>query len=282
MLYCHKHCYIAKGTWAIVIEICSFVLMVIVSTRHMSSHALAAHHTKQSLSLAHRCCVHYVSLVALMLFIHHYTYSFMLCSYHRFAQLLYFLRRSYFERSPGILCFYSVFFTIPCIFWHHSRRRELCCILHNNISILSSLTTSLMCWLLQHYLHPFLHVPFSKKHSAPISLCSKLTKNRLYSTLFLSHLYPAWVSHGTKNTPLFAVYMCYPYLLTFACQRDESGSHELSGHYFLRSRYSPLAVSTEITSPVLIKAGTLTTRPVSSVASLSTLLVVSPFTTSSV
>ena len=69
---------------------------------------------------------------------------------------------------------------------------------------------------------------------------------------------------------------------TFACQRDESGSHELSGHYFLRSRYSPLAVSTEITSPVLIKAGTLTTKPVSSVASLSTLLVVSPFTTSSV
>ena len=85
-----------------------------------------------------------------------------------------------------------------------------------------------------------------------------------------------------KNTPLFAVYMCYPFPLTFARQRDESGSHELSGHYFLRSRYSPLAVSTEITSPVLIKAGTFTTRPVSSVASLSTLLVVSPFTTSSV
>ena len=74
----------------------------------------------------------------------------------------------------------------------------------------------------------------------------------------------------------------FGFLSTFACQRDESGSHELSGYYFLRSRYSPLAVSTEITSPVLIKAGTLTTRPVSSVASLSTLLVVSPFTTSSV
>lgn len=73
-----------------------------------------------------------------------------------------------------------------------------------------------------------------------------------------------------------------PTSLTFAYKRDESGSHELSGHYFLRSRYSPLAVSTEITSPVLMKAGTLTTKPVSSVASLSTLLVVSPFTTSSV
>lgn len=158
------------------------MLMAIVSTQHVSSLALTAHHTKQSLSLAHRCCVHYVSLVALLLFIHHYTYSFMLCSYHRFAQSLYFLRRSYFERSPGILCFSSVFFTIPCIFWHCPRRRGICCILHNNISILSSLTTSLMCWLLQHYLHPFFsHVPFSKKHSAPISLCSKLAK--IVSTL---------------------------------------------------------------------------------------------------
>lgn len=163
--------------------------MVIVSTRHVSSRALAAHHTKQSLSLAHRCCAHYSPLVILLLFVHHHTSSFMLCSYHRFAQLLYFLRRSYFERSPGILCFYSVFFTIPCIFWYHPHCRELCCIIHNNISILSSLTTSLMCWLLQHYLHPFSYThPLAKKHSAPISLCSKLAKNRLYSTLFLSHL----------------------------------------------------------------------------------------------
>jgi len=151
--------------------------MVIVSTRHVSSLALAAHHTKHSLSLTHRCCVHYSPLVILLLFVHHHTSSFMLCWNHRFAQLLYFLRRSYSERSLGILCFDSVFFTIPCLFWHHPRRRELCCILHNNISILSSLTTSLMCWLLQHYLHPFFsHVPFSKKHSAPISLCSKLAK----------------------------------------------------------------------------------------------------------
>ena len=29
MLYCHKHCYITKGTWAIVIEICSFVLRLL-------------------------------------------------------------------------------------------------------------------------------------------------------------------------------------------------------------------------------------------------------------
>jgi len=103
----------------------------------MSSHALAAHHTKHLLILAHRCCVHYIFLAALLLFVHHYVYSFMLYWGHRFAQLLYFLRRSYSERSLGILCFDSVFFTIPCLFWHHPRRRELCCILHNNISILS-------------------------------------------------------------------------------------------------------------------------------------------------
>lgn len=52
--------------------------------------------------------------------------------------------------------------------------------------------------------------------------------------------------------------------------------------YFLRSRYSPVAVSTLTISPCLMNAGTLITRPVSSVASLSTLEVVSPFTTSSV
>ena len=142
--------------------------MVIVFTLHVNSHALTAHHAKHSLSLPHRCCVHYITLVALLLFVHHYANSFMLCSYHRFTQLLYFLRRSYFERSPSILCFSSVFFTIPCIFWHHPRRRELCCILHNNISILSSLTTSLMCWLLQHYLHPFSHTyPLVKNTARP-------------------------------------------------------------------------------------------------------------------
>ncbi len=188
MPYCHKRYYIAKGKCSSVTKICSFMLMAIVSTQHVSSLALTAHHTKQSLSLAHRCCVHYVSLVALLLFIHHYTYSFMLCSYHRFAQSLYFLRRSYFERSPGILCFYSVFFTMPCIFWHHPRCRELCCILYNNISTLSSLTTSLVCWLLQHYLCPFSYTYHSVKTQRAHKPVLKIGKNRLYSTLFLSHL----------------------------------------------------------------------------------------------
>ena len=130
----------------------------------------------------------------------------------------------------------------------------------------------------------FSQVPFSKKHSAPISLCSKLAK--IVSTLrcfcHISRMLQPGHHAAQKYTAFRGVCMLSLHKLTFACQRDESGSHELSGHYFLRSRYSPLAVSTEITSPVLIKAGTLTTRPVSNVASLSTLLVVSPFTTSSV
>lgn len=168
MPYCHKRYYIAKGKCASVTKICSFMLMVIAFTWHMSSLALTTHRTKLSLSLAHRCCVHYTPLVVLLLFVHRYAYSFMLCWDHRFAQLLYFLRRSYFERSPCILCFYSVFFTIPCIFWHHPHRKELCCILHNNISTLSSLTVSLMCWLLQHYLHPFSHTyPLVKNTAHP-------------------------------------------------------------------------------------------------------------------
>ena len=58
MLYCHKRYYIAKGKCSSVTKICSFKLMVIAFTWHMSSHALAAHHTKQSLSLEHRCCDH--------------------------------------------------------------------------------------------------------------------------------------------------------------------------------------------------------------------------------
>ena len=145
MPYCHKRYYIAKGKYASVTKICSFMLMVVVFTQHVRSLALAAHHTKQSLILAHRCCVHYIFLAALLLFVHHYVYSFMLCLYHRFIQSLCFLRRSYSERSPGILCFYSVFFTMPCIFWHYPRHRKLCCILYNNSSILSSLTANLMC-----------------------------------------------------------------------------------------------------------------------------------------
>mgnify|MGYP002888792003 CR=1 FL=1 len=260
--------------------------MVIVFTLHVNSHALTAHHAKHSLSLPHRCCVHYITLVALLLFVHHYANSFMLCSYHRFTQLLYFLRRSYFERSPSILCFSSVFFTIPCIFWHHPRRRELCCILHNNISILSSLTTSLMCWLLQHYLYPFSCTYHSVKTQRTHKLVLKIgQKSSLLYVVFITSLgyFNLNITRHKKYTAFRGVcVLSLRYILTFACKRDESGSHELSGHYFLRSRYSPLAVSTEMMSPVLIKAGTLTTKPVSSVASLSTLLVVSPFTTSSV
>lgn len=265
------------------------MLMVIVFTLHVNSHALTAHHAKHSLSLPHRCCVHYITLVALLLFVHHYANSFMLCSYHRFIQLLYFLRRSYFERSQSILCFSSVFFTIPCIFWHHLRRRELCCILYNNISILSSLTTRLACWLLQHYLYPFSYTYHSVKAQSVHKLVLKIgQKSSLLCVVFITSLRCSSLSitRHKKYTAFRGVCVLSlripTLILTFACQRDESGSHELSGHYFLRSRYSPLAVSTEITSPVLIKAGTFTTRPVSSVASLSTLLVVSPFTTSSV
>ena len=285
MPYCHKRYYIAKGKCASVTKICSFTLMVIAFTWHVSSHALAVHHTKHSLSLPHRCCVHYITLVALMLFVHHYANSFMLCLYHRFIHLLYSLLRSYFERSLGILCFYSVFFTMPCIFWHYPRHRKPCCILYNNSLILSSLTANLMCYLLQHHLRPLSSPITQQKHRVSASSRSKLAK--IVATLrcfyHISRMLQPEHHTAQKYTAFRGVYvlsLLSP--LTFARQRDESGSHELSGHYFLRSRYSPLAVSTEITSPVLIKAGTFTTRPVSSVASLSTLLVVSPFTTSSV
>ncbi len=162
--------------------------MVTVFILGVSIRVRAPCRTKQSLSLAHRCCAHYILLAALMLFVHHYAYSFLLCSYHRFAQLLYFLRRSYSERSPGILCFCSVFFTMPCIFRHHPRCRELCCILYNNISILSSLTTRLMYWLLQHYVCPFSCAYHSAKTQRAHKLVLKIGKNRLYSTLFLLHI----------------------------------------------------------------------------------------------
>ena len=155
-----------------------------------------AHELPRSCCTSHKAIVEFrtsllwslYTLVVLLLFIHHHASSLMLCWDHRFAQLLYFLRRSYYERSPGILCFYSVFFTIPCIFWYHPHCRELCCILHNNISILSSLTTSLMCWLLQHYLYPFSRTYHSAKTQRAHKLVLKIGKNRLYSTLFLSHL----------------------------------------------------------------------------------------------
>lgn len=262
------------------------MLMVIVFILGVSIRVRAPCRTKRSLSISHRCCAHYIPLAIMVLFVHHDTYAFVLCTYHRFASSLFFLLRSFFERSPGILCLYSVFFTMPCIFWHYFRRREFCCILYNNSLILSILTVSRMCYLLQHHLHP-LSFPITQQKNTECPQARTQNRPKIVSPLrcfyHISRMLQPEHHAAQKNTPLFAVYVCYPYRgLTFACKRDEGGSHELSGHYFLRSRYSPLAVSTEITSPVLIKAGTLTTRPVSSVASLSTLLVVSPFTTSSV
>lgn len=70
MPYCHKRYYIAKGKCSSVTKICSFMLMAIVSTQHVSSLALTAHHTKHLLRLPHRCCAHYIFLVALLLFVH--------------------------------------------------------------------------------------------------------------------------------------------------------------------------------------------------------------------
>ena len=129
----------------VITKICSFMLMVIVFTQHVRSLALTAHHTKQSLSLAHRCCNRYNVPYFMMLFSHHRATLFLLCVGHHFTQSLCFVRRSYFERSQDILCLYSVFFTMPCIFWHYFHHREFCCILYNNSSILSSLTANLMC-----------------------------------------------------------------------------------------------------------------------------------------
>jgi len=143
-----------------------------------------------------------------------------------------------------------------------------------------------MCWLLQHYLYPFSCTCHSVKTQRAHKLVLKIgKKSSLLCVVFITSLgcSSLGITRHKKYTAFRGVcVLSLVVFLTFACKRDESGSHELSGHYFLRSRYSPLAVSTEITSPVLIKAGTLTTRPVSNVASLSTLLVVSPFTTSSV
>ena len=139
-----------------------------------------------------------------------------------------------------------------------------------------------MCYLLQHHLYPLFARTIQQKHRAPDKLALKSgQKPPLLYVVFITFLgcSSSRITQHKKYTAFRGVCTVFS---TFARQHDESGSHELSGHYFLRSRYSPLAVSTEITSPVLMKAGTLTTKPVSSVASLSTLLVVSPFTTSSV
>jgi len=145
MPYCHKRYYIAKGKYASVTKICSFMLMITVFILGASIRVCAPCRTRQSLLLLHRCYAHYTPPAIVVLFVHHDTYTFVLCTCHRFASSLFFLPRSFFERSPGIPCSYSVFFTMPCIFWHYPRHRKLCCILYNNSSILSSLTVSLMC-----------------------------------------------------------------------------------------------------------------------------------------
>jgi len=188
MPYCHKHHYIAKGKCASVTKIYSFMLMVTVFILGASIRVCAPCRTRQSLRLLHRCYAHYTPPTIVVLFVHHDTYAFVLCTYHRFASSLFFLLRSFFERSPGILCFDSVFFTIPCIFWHYPRHRKLCCILYNNSLILSSLTANLMCYLLQHHLRPLSSPITQQKHRVSASSRSKLAKNRCYSTLFLSHL----------------------------------------------------------------------------------------------
>ena len=99
---------------------------------------------------------------------------------------------SYYAHSSNVRLVFPVyilyFFTMPCIFWHDFRHRELCCILYNNILVLSSLTVSLMCWLLQHYLYPFSYTYHSVKTQRAHKLVFKIGKNRLYYALFLSHL----------------------------------------------------------------------------------------------
>ena len=85
MPYCHKRYYIAKGKCASVTKICSFMLMVTVFILGASIRARAPCRTRQSLSLLHRCYVHYTPLAIMVLFVHHDTYAFVLCTYHRFA-----------------------------------------------------------------------------------------------------------------------------------------------------------------------------------------------------
>lgn len=145
MPYCHKRYYIAKGKCVSVTEICSFMLMVTVFILGVSIRVRAPCRTKRSLSISHRCCNRYNVPYFMMLFSHHRATLFLLCVDHHFTQSLCFVRRSYFERSQDILCLYSVFFTMPCIFWHYFHHREFCCILYNNSLILSSLTANLMC-----------------------------------------------------------------------------------------------------------------------------------------
>lgn len=85
MPYCHKRHYITKGKCASVTEICSFMLMVAVFILGVSIRVRAPCRTKRSLSISHRCYAHYTLLAIVVLFVHHYTYAFVLCTCHRFA-----------------------------------------------------------------------------------------------------------------------------------------------------------------------------------------------------
>ena len=85
MPYCHKRYYITKGKCPSVTEICSFMLMVNAFILGVSIRVRAPCRTEQPLSLSHRCRTHYISLTIAVLFIHHYTYAFVLCTCHRFA-----------------------------------------------------------------------------------------------------------------------------------------------------------------------------------------------------
>lgn len=85
MPYCHKRYYIAKGKCASVTEICSFMLMLIVLILGASIRVCTPCRPRQSLRLLHRCYAHYTPPAIVVLFVHHDTYTFMLCTYHRFA-----------------------------------------------------------------------------------------------------------------------------------------------------------------------------------------------------
>ena len=145
MPYCHKRYYIAKGKCAFVTKICSLMLMVTVFILGASIRVCAPCRTRQSLLLLHRCYAHYTSLAIVVLFVHHDTTP--LCCVH--VIVLPNRCASYYAHSSNVRLIFPVhilyFFTMPCIFWHYPRHRGFCCIIYNNISILSSLTANLMC-----------------------------------------------------------------------------------------------------------------------------------------
>ena len=85
MPYCYKRYYIAKVKCASVTKIYSFMLMVTVFILGASIRVCAPFRTRQSLRLLHRCYAHYTPPAIVVLFVHHDTYAFVLCTCHRFA-----------------------------------------------------------------------------------------------------------------------------------------------------------------------------------------------------